>query len=66
MSDRAKVLMDKIWETRNSGADTEQKLVAQILRLSLDFVTLYNTQSEMKVLSIEDFINLSNEVESLE
>jgi hypothetical protein len=66
VNDRAKVLMDKIWEARNSGTDTEQKLVAQILRLSLNFVTLYNTQSEMKVLSAEDLVNLSNEVESLE
>ena len=65
MSDRAKVLMDRIWQARNNGADTEQKLVAQILRLSLDSVTLYNTQNKMKVLSADDVVNLSNELENL-
>jgi hypothetical protein len=65
MSDRAKVLMDRIWEARNSGADTEQKLVAEILRLSLDSVTVYNTQNDMNVLSTEDVINLASEIEEL-
>jgi hypothetical protein len=65
MSDRAKSLMDKIWESRNSGADTEEKLVAQILRSTLEYVTLYSTQNDIKVLSTEDIINLANEVESL-
>ena len=65
MSDRAKILMDKIWESRNSGADTEEKLVAQILRLSLEYVTLYNAQNDIKVLTVDDLVNLSNELESL-
>jgi hypothetical protein len=65
MSDRAKFLMDKIWECRNSGADTEEKLVAQILRSTLEYVTLYSTQNNMKVLSAEDVVNLANEVEGL-
>ena len=65
MSDRAKSLMNRIWEARNSGADTEEKLVAQILRLSLDSVTLYNTQNDMNVLSTDDVMNLANEIEAL-
>jgi hypothetical protein len=65
MSDRAKDLMDKIWESRNSGFDTETKLVSQILKLSVNYVTLYNTQNDIKVLSTDDLINLANEVESL-
>jgi hypothetical protein len=65
MSDRAKDLMDKIWESRNSGSDTETKLVSQILKLSVNYVTLYNTQNDIKVLSTDDLINLANEVESL-
>ena len=65
MSDRAKILMDRIWESRNSGADTEEKLVAEVLRLSLEYVTLYNAKNDMKVLSADDLVNLSNEVESL-
>jgi hypothetical protein len=65
MSDRAKDLMKKIWESRNSGADTEEKLVAQILRSFIEYVTLYNTQNDIQVLSTDDVINLANEVESL-
>jgi hypothetical protein len=65
MSDRAKGLMDRIWEARNSGIDTEENLVAQILKLSLEYVTLYNTQNDMRVLSADDLVNLSNELESL-
>ena len=65
MSDRAKILMDRIWESRNSGADTEEKLVAKILRLSLEYVTLYNAQNDIKVLTVDDLVNLSNELESL-
>jgi hypothetical protein len=65
MSNRAKNLMEKIWESRNSGADTETKLVSQILKLSINYVTLYDTQTEAKVLTVDDLVNLSNEVESL-
>lgn len=65
MSDRAKLLMDRIWESRNSGADTEEKLVAQVIRLSLESVTLYNTQNNMQVLTVDDLMNLSTEVENL-
>lgn len=65
MSDRAKSLMDDIWKSRNSGADTEEKLVAQILKLSLNYVTLYGTENQMTVLSADDVVNLSNELETL-
>jgi hypothetical protein len=65
MSNRAKNLMEKIWESRNSGVDTETKLVSQILKLSINYVTLYDTQTETKVLTVDDLVNLSNEVESL-
>jgi hypothetical protein len=65
MTDRSKSFMDRIWESRNSGADTEEKLVSQILRLSLEYVTIYDTQNNMRVLSVDDIVNLSNEVESL-
>lgn len=35
--EKHKELMDSIWESRNSGADTEEKLVAEILILSLSY-----------------------------
>jgi len=66
VSDRAKNLMDDIWKSRNSGADTEQKLVAQILKLFLNYVTLYETENKMIMLSTDDIANLSNELETLE
>ena len=65
MSDRAKSFMEDIWKSRNSGADTEEKLISQILKLSLNYVTLYGTENQMTVLSADDIINLSNELENL-
>ena len=57
--------MEKIWKSRDSGADTEEKLVAQILQLMLQYVSVYETQNKMTVLSVDDVIKLSKEVEVL-
>lgn len=57
--------MQKIWKSRDSGADTEEKLVAQILQLMLQYVSVYETQNNMTVLSVDDIIKLSKEVEVL-
>lgn len=65
MTERAKDFMEKIWKSRDSGADTEEKLVAQILQLMLQYVSVYETQNKMTVLSVDDVIKLSKEVEVL-
>ena len=65
MSDRAVEFMQRIWEARNNGADTETKLVSAILSLSGDYVRSYNTQNNLIVLDKNDLIELSNEISSI-
>jgi hypothetical protein len=65
MSDRAKEFMQRIWDSRNSGADTEEKLVSAILSLTGDYVRSYNAQNNLQVLDREDLNQLSNEISNL-
>jgi hypothetical protein len=55
--------MNKIWEARNSGADTEEKLVAAILKVAAETVRWYNAQNEMIVLEKNDMLQLAEELE---
>jgi hypothetical protein len=66
MTERAQNVMDSIWESRNNqGADTENKLVASILRIVSENVTQYNAQNDLIVLDRNDLLNLASEIESL-
>lgn len=65
MSERAKVFMNFIWEVRNEYADTEEKLVAAILRITAETIRSYTAQNELIVLDKNDMIELANEVETL-
>ena len=66
MSERAQQVMEYIWQSRNNGgADTENKLVAAILRIVSENVTYYNAQNDLIVLDKNDMLNLANEIESL-
>lgn len=62
MSERSRNLMAKIWDERNSGADTEEKLVSAILKLIADEVKFYNAQNNLVVLDKNDLLNLANEL----
>jgi hypothetical protein len=62
MTDRAQALMNSIWEARNSGADTEEKLVASILRVAAETVKWYNAQNDMIVLDKNDMLQLAEEL----
>lgn len=62
MSERSKNLMSKIWDERNSGADTEEKLVSAILKLVAEEVKFYNAQNNIIVLDKNDLLQLSNEL----
>jgi hypothetical protein len=57
--------MDSIWESRNQGADTENKLVASILRIVSENVINYNAQDNLIVLDKNDVMDLANQIESL-
>jgi hypothetical protein len=65
VSDRAKEFMQKVWDARNSGSDTEEKLVGSILSLAGDYVRNYTAQNNLKVLDSNDLIELSNEISNL-
>ncbi len=62
MSERTKNFMSKIWDERNSGADTEEKLVSSILKLVAEEVKFYNAQNGIKVLDYNDLLQLANEL----
>jgi hypothetical protein len=65
MSERAQQVMEYIWQSRNNGgADTENKLVAAILRIVSENVVNYNAQNNMIVLDKNDLLNLASEIES--
>ena len=62
MSERSQNFMSKIWEKRDSGADTEEKLVSAILRIVSEEVKFYKAQGNKIVLDKEDLLNLANEL----
>ena len=67
MTERAQKVMDSIWESRNgSGADTENKLTAAIMRIVSENVINYTAQNGgLIVLDKNDLLNLADEIESL-
>jgi response regulator of citrate/malate metabolism len=67
MSERAQKLMDAIWNERNTWADTEQKLVAAIIRKTMEHVRTMTAQkmNNLTVLDKGDMMTLSKEVENL-
>jgi hypothetical protein len=65
MTERAQKMMDSIWESRNQGADTENKLVASILRIVSENVIDYTAQNGLIVLDKNDLVDLANQIESL-
>ena len=54
--------MNAIWEHRNNGADTEEKLVAVILSLAADNVQFFQAQDGRIVLDKNDMLQLVEEL----
>jgi len=67
MTERAQKLMDAIWNERNTWADSEQKLVAAIIRKTMEHVRTMTAQkmNNLTVLDKGDMMTLSKEVENL-
>ena len=63
MTERSQAFMSKIWELRNAGADTEEKLVAAILRVVAENTISYNAQNDMVVLDKNDILQLAQELD---
>ena len=60
---RAKDFMNKIWELRNAGADTEEKLVAAILKVVAENTKSYTAQDNLIVLDKDAILELAEELE---
>lgn len=67
MTERAQKLMEQVWNERNTWADTEQKLVAAIIRKTLEHVKSMTAAklNNLTVLDRGDMLALSKEVENL-
>jgi adenosylcobinamide amidohydrolase len=67
MSERAQKLMDSIWNERNTWADTEQKLVAAVIRKTMEYVKTMTAakMNNLTVLDKGDMMTLSKEIENL-
>jgi len=66
MTERAQQVMEYIWQARNNGgADTENKLVAAIMRIVSENVVGYNAQNDLIVFDRNDLLNLADEIEAL-
>jgi hypothetical protein len=67
VSDRAQQLMNEIWNERNTWADTENKLVAAIIRKTMEHVRTMTAQkmNNLTVLDKGDMMTLSKEIENL-
>ena len=62
MTNRAQNFMSKIWEARNTSADTEEKLVATILHLVTENVISYTAQNNLIILDKNDILELAKEI----
>jgi hypothetical protein len=62
MTDRSQAFMSAVWEQRNNGADTEEKLVAAILKTAAENVRSYNAQNGIVVLDQTDLLQLAEEL----
>ena len=67
MTDIAQKLMDAIYQERNTWADTEQKLVAAIIRQTTEYVKTMTASkmNNLTVLDKGDMMTLSKEIENL-
>ena len=63
MTERSQNFMQRIWELRNDGADTEEKLVAAILHLVAENTKSYTAQNNLVVLDKDAILELAEELE---
>ena len=54
--------MNSVWEHRNNGANTEEKLVAAILFIAAENIRSYTAQNDLIVLDKNDLIQLAEEL----
>ena len=62
MSERSENFMNQIWEARNAGADTEEKLVSAILEITSKEIQFFTAQDGRVVLDKNDMLQLAEEL----
>ena len=62
MTERAQEFINAVWEHRNNGANTEEKLVAAILFVTAENIKSYTAQNDLIVLDKNDLIQLAEEL----
>ena len=62
MTERAQAFMNAVWQARNAGADTEEKLVSAILSIAAENVQFFTAQDDRIVLDKNDLMNLAQEL----
>jgi hypothetical protein len=62
MTDRAQEFMNAVWEHRNNGADTEEKLVSAILQIVAENIQFFQAQDGRIVLDKNDMLQLAEEL----
>ena len=62
MTERAQAFMNAVWEHRNNGADTEEKLVSAILSVAAESVQFFTAQDGRIVLDKNDMLQLAEEL----
>jgi len=62
MTERSQNFMNSVWELRNNGADTEEKLVSAILKTAAETVRFYTAQNDLIVLDKNDLLQLAEEL----
>ncbi len=62
MTERAQAFMNAVWQARNAGADTEEKLVSAILSIAAENVQFFTAQDDRIVLDKNDLLNLAQEL----
>ena len=56
--------MNAVWERRNNGADTEEKLVAAVLLIAAENIQYFTAQDGRIVLDKNDMLQLAEELNS--
>ena len=62
MTERAQEFINAVWEHRNNGANTEEKLVAAILFVTAENIKSYTAQNDLIVLDRDDMLKLAEEL----
>lgn len=62
MAINSQEFMNLVWQHRNNGADTEEKLVSAILMIAAENIQFYTAQDGRIVLDKNDLVRIADEL----